>query len=410
MSVLGLITEYNPFHNGHLYHLNESKKVTNADYSVCIMSGNFIQRGEPALIDKWVRAKMAIKAGIDLVIELPVTYSIQSAELFAFGAIKLLDSLGIVDGVCFGSEAGNVEVLDRISSILIEEPENYKILLKQNLNTGLPFPQARANALIKVLNGDLKDILNSSNNILGIEYLKALKRLNSSIKPYTIKRVKNEYNSTIISDNIASATSIRRKLIETGDVGTVKDNIPDTTFDRLLMEFSQGKGPVFSHHFDNLIISIIRKMPLEKIRDIFDVNEGLENRIKKASMKVSTIEDLVKSIKTKRYTQTRIQRILFHALLGIEKKNYEEFSSHGGPQYIRILGFNENGKKLLNIAKKKASLPIITKVANHTNTVNPILNKMLQYDITATNLYTLTYANPEFRIGDLDFTHGVIIE
>ena len=410
MSVLGLITEYNPFHNGHKYHLEESKQITNSKYSVCVMSGNFVQRGEPALVNKWARAKMAISAGIDLVIELPVVYSLQTAELFAYGGVKILDSLGIVDCISFGSENGNIEILDRISSIILEEPKEYKLGLKRYLDSGIPFPKAREKALNDVLKDTSSNAVGSSNNILGIEYLKAIKKINSRIKPYTIKRVNNNYNSPTIENNISSATSIRNALFDDINLGSLQNVVPKTTFDILNEEFSFNRGPVFSKDFENTIISEIRKMSIEDIKNIFDVSEGLENRIKSLSMKTSSIDELISLIKTKRYTQTRIQRILFHILLGIKKDFYKEIENFGGPQYIRVLGFNENGKKLLNMAKKKASLPIITKVANFKNTGNETFQRMLQCDITATDLYTLAYKNQKQKVGNLDLTHEIMIE
>lgn len=410
MSVLGIVSEYNPFHNGHLLHLNESKKLTNSNYTVCVISGNFIQRGEPALIDKWSRAKMALRSGVDLVIELPVVYSLQSAELFAYGGIKILNSLGIIDTLCFGSESGNIAGLDAVASILLEEPWEYRYFLKTFLDEGLSFPQSRLKALNQMLDcPDLKNILTSPNNILGIEYLKAITFLRSPIVPFTIKR-NNDYSETELTGNISSATSIRQTLLQNNNLDDIKENVPQTTFDILKEEFDKGCGPVFSKDFEQVILTTIRKMSIEEIKNIFDVNEGLENKIKKSASKANNLEELISLIKSKRYTQTRIQRILFHILLGIEKSFYEEASIQGGPQYIRVLGFNENGKKLLSTAKKKATLPIITKVADFKNNENETFNKMLQYDITATNLYTLAYKNPQYRVGDIDYTHEIIIE
>lgn len=411
MSVLGLITEHNPFHNGHLHHLNQSKQVTGCQFSVCVMSGNFIQRGEPALIDKWSRSKMALKAGIDLVLELPNVYAVGTAEVFAFGAVKILNELGVVDSICFGSESGTLDLLDKSASILIDEPEGFKLALKKHLASGITFPKARQLALAEFTESkEISNVMKSSNNILGIEYLKALKKIGSSIVPYTIPRIKNEYNSKILSGEISSATSIREMLLKPDNIDSIKAFVPQTTFEILSEEFSHGKGPVFSSNFDELVIATIRKAKLNEIRNIFDVNEGLENRIKKAAFKASTIQELVEFVKTKRYTQTRIQRILFHILLGIDKQIYAKLSKAGGPQYIRVLGFNENGKAILNKAKKQASLPIITKLANHMNTGNDLFDQMLQYDITATDLYTLAYQNSSLKTGNWDFTHRLVME
>ena len=209
--VLGIVAEYNPFHNGHLYQLNYSKKITNSKYSVAVISGNFTQRGSTSLIDKWSKAEMAIKNGIDLIIELPLLYSISSAENFADGAIKILNSLGIVDYISFGTESGDISSLKTISDILVSEPEKYKSFLTAELNMGLSFPKARANALSMYLHNSKvnANILSSPNNILGVEYLKALKKYNSSIIPLTLKRTSVDYNETTYKNNIASSTAIR---------------------------------------------------------------------------------------------------------------------------------------------------------------------------------------------------------
>ena len=189
MNVLGIVTEYNPLHNGHIHHLKESLAVSSADAAVCVMSGNFVQRGEPAIVDKWIRAEIALNSGMDLVIELPAVYALSSAELFAFGAIKILDSLGFVSSICFGSETGVLEPLDAVAEILSNEPEEYKVFLKKFLEKGLSYPAARESALNEFFGADMAEVVSSSNNILGIEYLKALKRLNSPIRAFTIRRI-----------------------------------------------------------------------------------------------------------------------------------------------------------------------------------------------------------------------------
>jgi predicted nucleotidyltransferase len=305
---------------------------------------------------------------------------------------------------------GSLEMLDKTASVLAKEPEEFKTLLKKHLNTGVTFPKARESALVEFTkNEEIAQALKSSNNILAIEYLKALKKINSTIKPYTISRIMNEYNSKSLSGEISSATSLRDALLNSNNIESIKAFIPQSTFEVLSDDFFNGKGPVFTSYFNELVISTIRKASLDEIRKIFDVNEGLENRIKKAASKVSCINELVEIVKTKRYTRTRIQRILFQLLLGIDRQIYAELSQNG-PQYIRVLGFSKNGREILNAAKKKSSLPIITKFANHNNTANALFNQMLQYDITATDLYTLAYKNPSFKVGVLDYTHEIIME
>jgi len=274
MKALGLIVEYNPFHNGHLYHLQQSRAVTGCEYVICVMSGNFIQRGEPALVNKWARARMALLSGVDLVLELPAVYAVSSAEFFAYGAVKILDSLGIVDSICFGSESGRIEDLDFIAGIVSEEPEPYKLFLKENLDKGLSFPAAREAALKSYLASgpkscdDIRSLLNSSNNILGIEYLKALKRLKSRIKPHTIRRISNSYHTGELTGAISSATAIRKNIFDSVSLpekAKFFHTMPESSISVLKEEFKNGTGPVFSSSFDLILLSILRKTPVEFI-------------------------------------------------------------------------------------------------------------------------------------------------
>ena len=245
MNILGIIVEYNPFHNGHLFHLEQAKKLANADYVIAVMSGNFMQRGVPAFLDKWSRTKMALSCGVDMVIELPVTHASTSAENFAFGAISILENLKIVDSVCFGSELGNIETLKELSNILSNEPNSFKKHLKEHLDLGLTFPKARSNALYKYItennlfsisNEHLENILNSPNNILGIEYLKALNKLHSNIVPYTITRKTAGYHDVEIHDSISSATAIRNSV---DNLDLIKSSMPDAAFEILKEDLNE---------------------------------------------------------------------------------------------------------------------------------------------------------------------------
>lgn len=405
--VLGVIAEYNPFHNGHLYHLENSKKYTNCDYSIAIMSGNFTQRGSTSIIDKWSKTKIALLNGIDLVIELPVLYSISSAENFAEGSIKILNSLGIVDYLSFGSEIADINALDKIADILYLEPNEYKTILSQELKKGLSFPKARENALIMYLN-DIKtysNILSSPNNILGIEYLKALKKHNSDIKPITISRFASEYNSTNFSNNIASATAIRN-LVKNKNFDIIKNLIPSNTYSVLMENVENGHIIPDLNIFEKEIIYVLRKMSIEEIANIPDVSEGLEFSIKNAANSCNSITEFLNIIKSKRYTSTRIQRILLYALLGITKKDME-ISKNTLP-YIRILGFNENGKNLISeISKKNPNIQIITSVKKFIDAnTNKNLEQLLNKDIFATNVYTIGFNNDS--INNLDFKNGII--
>jgi len=418
MKVLGIVAEYNPFHNGHLYHIEKSRSLSGANCVVVVMSGNFTQRGEPAIVDKWARAEIAVECGADLVIELPCVYAMSSAEYFAFGAVKILDSLNIVDVICFGSECGSIEKMDIIAAVLADEPDDYKQLLKASLSKGLSFPAARQEALSVYLKEnscyhdqhDLSNILESSNNILGIEYLKALRRLNSSITPMTIRRTGSSYNSAELSGKFSSATSIRNIIAKHGwnDGLRLLDNIlPEKTLEILRREFEAGRGPVLPDDFSMLILSSLRKMTKEELRNLPYMEYGLYNRFKAAAEKSGSFEELLDSIATKRYPVTRIQRILFSLLTGLNNDMLNEFNKTGGPSYIRILGFNNTGRELLQKIKDRTTLPIITKAADFKNSQIPRVSSMLSIEAAASDQYVLAFRKSELRKSGSEFTRNI---
>ena len=261
MKISGIIVEYNPLHNGHVFHINKTKELTNSDLIIAVMSGNFNQRGIPSIIDKWTKTKLALQNGVDIVLELPSIYALSSAEFFSYGAVSLLNSLGVVDSLCFGSEAGDITLLETIAEVLVHEPNDYKALLRRELDKGLLFPKARSLALVEHLVNKtdydkyyLEEQLNSSNNILGIEYIKSLKRLNSSIKPYTIKRQGGSYNSENLNEIFSSATSIRRVLSANQDILNLNHHVPESVYKELLS--LHNKNYIFS--FENMMYPYIR--------------------------------------------------------------------------------------------------------------------------------------------------------
>nr|WP_114297812.1 nucleotidyltransferase [Anaerobacterium chartisolvens] len=416
MKATGLIVEYNPFHNGHLHHLRQSKQISGANCTVCVMSGNFIQRGEPSIVNKWARTEMALASGIDLVLELPVVYSMSSAEFFAYGAVRLLDSTGVVDSICFGSESESIQELDTLASVLADEPASYKRLLKENLARGLSYASSREKALQSYFpaSSGIEAILNSSNNILGIEYLKALKRLNSNMLPFTIKRIHNEYNSIEMTGSISSATSIRKNIFSSpGDAvysSQAEKALPSYVTSILDKEFNAGRGPICSSRYESIIISSIRSAPASALRKLPYVSEGMENRLKSAAAEAGSLNELIDRISTKRYPKTRIQRILFSILTGVTGEELENFSAYSGPQYIRVLGFNGTGRLLLSQINKKATLPVIVKAAGFKNSCNPLLRRMLQIEAHATDQYVLGYSNPEFKKAGQEFTQNIILK
>lgn len=390
MKILGIVAEYNPFHNGHLYHLKKSKELTNADATIAVMSGNFIQRGEPALLDKFTRADIAVKNGIDLVIELPLYYSVATAEKFAEGAVKLLNECG-ANYISFGAECSDLDRLKMIADILKTESEEYKSELKKQLVLGISYPEARSNAISRVTKLS-NNILNKSNNILAVEYLKALYSINSVIEPILVERIDSGYNDINSNTNILSATGIREKLKNKENIDAY---IPDETRKNLTT------SPIFLENFEKNIMYALRKMELEDIKDLPDVTEGLENRIFYAlSSSSSTIQELLNNIKTKRYPLTKIKRILLSALLGMSKTNFNTFNSLGGPQYIRILSFNETGRNLLKYITNVSTLPVITSVNKFLQNATEIQKEMLFSDISATNIYTL---ETDEKIMNLDY-------
>ena len=351
---------------------------------------------------------MALEGGADLVIELPTIYSISSAENFAEGAIKILNSLKIVDTISFGMEANDVSILNNIANVLYAEPKEYTTMLAHELQKGNSFPKARENALLMYLN-DIKkyaNVLSGSNNILGIEYLKALKRTKSNITPVGIKREKVLYKDQYMVDEFASATAIRRMLM-TRQFDDVRKSIPKTSYKILGEELKQGHYVLDLFKFEKEILYQLRKMTVEEIKKLPDVSEGLENSIKDAADSCNSLSELINIVKSKRFTQTRIMRILLYTLLEIDKKQME--TSRKIIPYTRVLGMNEKGKQLISeITKANPKINIVTSVKKYMDdNNNKNLKEMLQKDIFATNVYTLGYEKDSWA--NLDYTNKIII-
>lgn len=396
MKVSGIITEYNPFHKGHQLHLDMTRKLSSNHGVVCVMSGNFVQRGEPALIDKWKRTEMALKSGVDLVLELPTVYALSSAEYFAYGSVALLDSLNVVDSICFGSESGDIEILNRISSILSNETQEFKNLLSFWLDKGMPITQARNNSIIKIMEDnklalnkeEVLKTLNSSNNILAIEYMKALKKLNSKITPYTFKRSGGSYNSENLHENISSATSIREYLKNNGAIDGLNPHLPLESFEILKSLYNSNYDFV---HKENLFPFLKYKLTTSKknFTNIPEIIEGLDNKILKEITNSNSLEELTLNIKSKRYTYTRISRILTQLFLGFDNYAIYELRKNP-PNYARVLGLNQTGAKILKSIKQNSEINLINKVSKtHDN--------MLLMDIQATNAYSLLCSSVKYN-------------
>lgn len=398
---IGIIAEYNPFHNGHLYQIQKAKELTGADTVIAVMSGNFTQRGETSLINKFEKAKIALQNEVDMVIELPTIYSISSAENFALGGIKILNEIGNIDYLVFGIEEENLEKLQAIADVLVNEDDEFKRNIKEELDKGNSYPKAREIALKKVLSSEnVENIMQKPNNILAIEYLKALKTTNSKIKPIAVKRKNTMHNDENINENYASGTYIRKLFIE-NNFDEISKVVPKYTYERLLELKNQGTYVSSINDFSDIVIYKIRTMTKEEISQIADVNEGLENIIKLASTTCKTIDEIVEKVSTKRYTKTRISRILTYILLDITKSEIEQ-SKNANP-YIRVLGIN---KKFEGILKTINNDKLITSLKKFEE--NNGENQLLNIDKKATEIYTIKY--PKSVQANLDYTSKFIIK
>ena len=381
MNVTGIITEYNPFHNGHLYHLSEAKKNTNADAIICVMSGNFVQRGGPAIIDKWKRAEMALNNGVDLIVELPTYYAVSSAEFFAKGSVSILHHLGVVNNLFFGSECGDVAKLTTLSKTLVNEDSKLKFLIKEHLAKGDTFAKAREKSLIEYLKDeDINKIITSSNNILGIEYIKSILRLNSNITPSTLKREGSNYNDKNLSNSFSSATAIRELLKNKNSLEKLKNIIPEESY----KIFSKLQDEDYPFVFDDDMFKFIRyKIQTNCINfnNLYEITEGLENKLIKELTSSNSYEDFILKVKSKRYTYSKISRILTHIYIGLDSNNFLNIDNPNN-LYARVLGFNKTGRDVLSLIKANSSIPLITKVPRFTD------NPLLKLDIQATAAYS----------------------
>ncbi len=386
MSILGIVVEYNPFHNGHRYHIEQGKQISNANKVIAVMSGNYVQRGEPAIMSKYTRTKLALENGVDMVIELPTVYSTSSAELFSHAAVSILSKTNIVSSICFGSETGALENLQNIANILVNEPPEFKDTLKSELSKGVSFPKAREIAL-ETLSPNLSNILSSPNNILGIEYLKALKKLNSNIKPYTITRTIADYHDTTLTHgtSIASATSIRNLVYsDVTSLYKAQQYVPIETYN-VLVDYIDNK---LYTNMENIFIFLKFKLShisLIELSNIYDVTEGLGELLLNKIQISSSYYDLIQNLYSKRYTQTKIQRMLIHLLLNITKQDIELYKAVDYIPYIRVLGFRKDSSDLLRDLTEKSTVPVVTNLKN-ANLCN-IGTKMLSDEFVYTNIY-----------------------
>lgn len=394
MRTVGLITEYNPFHNGHLYHLQQSKTLADAELSLAVMSGNFLQRGEAALCDKWRRTEMALAAGVDLVVELPYIFACNSAPHFAMGAIQVLNALGKVDAVCFGSEAGDLQALQFCAETLTDKSTEIEAQTQHLLRSGIGYPAARAQIMQKIL-PDLRNhtLLSAPNNILGIEYLKALKKTSSAILPLTIQRQGAGYHDLQGQGSIASATGIRQMLRDQQDVSGY---LPSEVSSILRTVQKEAETPDSDLHLRLLLVRILRGA--DSLTGLYQLESGQENRIFEAAQKAKTLEELIDAIKARQLTRTRVQRILCHLLNEVDQWLAQKLLQEG-PLYLHLLGSSVAGETFLAACRKERSLPLISNYSRIHNQLqrfygreNPkyeLALKQLQLELRCSDNYAL---------------------
>lgn len=387
MKTVGIIAEYNPFHNGHKYQIEKAKELTGADTVIVIMSGSFTQQGNIAIVDKFKRAEMAIKCGADLVIELPTIFATSSAEMFALGAVNILDKLNVIDYLVFGTECYNIDTLNSIVDKIQDNKNTIDIQIQKEIQNGISYALARDNVLKEFLNEKEYIEFSKPNNILGIEYLKALKELHSNIKPIAIKReISNHNDKSITNDSIfASATSIRNELEKNNTIATVLKIIPEQTYNIL-----DTSNIVFNEDMFKLLRYKILSLGKQNIEKTHDVSEGLENKIYDAIITSNSYNELIKNIKSKRYTMSRIKRVLAHIMLDITKEKYETLSNI---YYARILKINKNNN-ILSVLTKNSSIPVISNLDDkNLNKLDSQIKDALLIDFNSTNIYQIISNN-----------------
>lgn len=408
MSTVGIIAEFNPFHNGHAYLINEAKKLTGADHVVIVMSGNYVQRGAPAFMDKFSRTAIALNNGADMVIELPFVYSCASAAYFAAGAVNILNKLNVVDYLCFGCENDNLDLISYIADIIINEDECYSQTIQSYLKNGFSFAKARENAVLKSLSlhgitasaNEISETLSSPNSILAIEYIKALKVSSSNIQPVAIKRTDNGYHSSRINDGFASANAIRNIYSKVSVYNfnnireTLSDLVPLNSLHILENNFKKTY-PVIRNDFSNLIFKalISDKFGLTNLNELFDTTKDLVNRIRNIYSGHTDIETLINDCNSPTYTSGRIARIMLYTLMNYTKEDFLSFKEDDYVYYFRILGFNKSHSELLTQIKNNSTLPLITKLSKAGEILPENGMRMLSINRLADDIYRMVVSS-----------------
>ncbi len=408
MKVTGIIAEYNPFHNGHEYHIQKSKERLKSDYTIVVMSGNYVQRGAPTIIDKYSRAEMALRAGADLVLELPTCFATASAEYFAYGGVAILDKLNIVDDLCFGTES--LDVLDpqdsseqvdeavrdltgqfgKIADILVDEPEEFKEVLKKGLREGLSHAAARSKAVGEILGEEYVTVMETSNNILGVEYMKAIRKLGSSIKPDPIPRRLSSHNDMTINEGFSSATAIRNAIYNKYDMHALGSTVPEYALD-ILMDRYLVSFPIFRDDFSLVLgTELLKAKESADLTKYFGVSEDLANRILNLRDDLKTFVEFKDDLATKNINKATCSRALMHIALGITESDMQDMYSRDSIRNVKVLGFREESKELLSEIKKHAEVKLVTKLAA---AVREGADKMLLQNIEADRMYRMVAMN-----------------
>jgi predicted nucleotidyltransferase len=427
MKIIGIIAEYNPMHQGHAYQIQAARQLTGSDSAVCVvMSGCFTQRGEPALTDKWSRTRMALGTGADLVLELPFAYACASAERFADGGVRTLQATGLKSTLVFGSESGDLTLLQQLADQLVPETPEYRQHLHRHLDSGVSFPAARRQALADLDGHDLRAcLLDQPNNILAVEYLKAIRRLpDCRLTPLTIRRSGQGYHDDQLPDEpdiCPSASAIRRAVYSrtrtctpvdlAGLLQDLASAMPPGALAELMTRIQSGPGPLFADDLAVPILTLLRRAADQDLDQIAGMGEGLSRRLKACaarpgSLKAHRLEQLLLDSSTRRFTRTRIQRALIALLAGERQTDLDRFDCAGGPQYLRVLGFNRRGRYLLKLMRHLAERPIITRASDFLEySDQPDLQRMAQLDLTAADIWQLAAG----QSCGLDFDRPVIM-
>lgn len=411
MNICGIVAEYNPLHNGHLYQLQKAKELSGADYTIIVMSGNFMQRGTPAIMDKYARAKAALSCGADLVLELPAYYATGSAEYFAMGAVSILDKLGAVTHLCFGSECGDADLLKKIAGIILSESPEYKECLQSHLRSGQTYPSARTSALLKIapeLSAYIS-VLNTPNNILGIEYIKSIMKQNSSMVPLTTKRYGSGYHDMRLGINQSSATALRQALWSGVDLSELHNQLPEASY-TIFEQYLQNNQLIHLNDFSEILYYKLLAERDKGFADYIDVSPALSDRICNNLYNFDGYEAFCDLLKTKEVTYSRISRCLYHILLNMRKDDLEHYMNNLGiTPYARVLGFRKEATPLLSVIDKVTRIPLVTKLADASDLLSKDAYEMLKKEITINDIYSSIRASKAKVPMYNEFTTPIVI-